>query len=185
MLVRLRFSGAKGNDVSVSLEIIRAEPKHVPAIARLADLVWREHYPGIISQAQIDYMLVRMYDLDVIRKDLVDGVVYNCLFSGAELAGFSAHAPAGKEMKLHKLYVHPAHQRRGLGSKLLKAVEQDTIGRGFETLILAVNKANEQAINAYRRNGFNFREPVTTNIGNGFVMDDYVMVKLIGDRKDP
>ena len=82
-------------------------------------------------------------------------------------------------MKLHKLYLHPNWQRRGLGSHLLKHVEQIARASGFSTLLLSVNKANSQAIAAYQKNGFTIREAVTNDIGNGFVMDDYIMAKQL------
>jgi RimJ/RimL family protein N-acetyltransferase len=44
-------------------------------------------------------------------------------------------------------------------------------------LILSVNKRNTKAITAYKRNGFAIVESVVTDIGGGFVMDDYVMAK--------
>jgi RimJ/RimL family protein N-acetyltransferase len=44
-------------------------------------------------------------------------------------------------------------------------------------LILSVNKRNTKAITAYKRNGFAIVESVVTDIGGGFVMDDYVMDK--------
>lgn len=159
------------------MKIVRAQPEHLPAIARLAEIVWRDHYPGIISEAQIDYMLVRMYARDMLEKELADGVVYNCLLIDSEIVGYSSHSPVDNEIKLHKLYVHPMHQRKGLSSLLLKEVERDTVARGLSTLVLAVNKANHRAIAAYRKNGFTVRGSVVVDIGGGFVMDDHVMQK--------
>ena len=36
----------------------------VSALASLARDIWRAHYPGIISVAQIEYMLAERYDED-------------------------------------------------------------------------------------------------------------------------
>jgi ribosomal protein S18 acetylase RimI-like enzyme len=47
------------------------------------------------------------------------------------------------------------------------------------TLILAVNKRNERAIATYRRNGFAVREAVRVEIGDGFVMDDFIMSRSL------
>ena len=44
-------------------------------------------------------------------------------------------------------------------------------------LILSVNKRNARAIAAYKRNDFAVAESVVTDIGGGFVMDDYIMAK--------
>ena len=163
-------------------EIVAAGPEDVAEIARLAGVVWRAHYPGIISGEQIEYMLAKMYDLEVLRREMKEGIAYVRLLEGGELLGFASYGPEGREMKLYKLYVHPQQQRRGLGTASLGHVERGCRERGFATLMLTVNKRNAQAIAAYRKHGFVIREPVMTDIGGGFVMDDYVMEKKLDKR---
>jgi ribosomal protein S18 acetylase RimI-like enzyme len=80
-------------------------------------------------------------------------------------------------MKLHKLYLLPELHGRGLGSFLMQHCEQEVRAAGAQRLMLSVNKRNTKAIAAYRRNGFAIAESVVTDIGGGFVMDDYVMAK--------
>ena len=80
-------------------------------------------------------------------------------------------------MKLHKLYLLPEMQGRGLGSRLLQHVEREVRAGAGRRLILSVNKRNAKAITAYKRNGFVIAESVVTDIGGGFVMDDYIMAK--------
>jgi diamine N-acetyltransferase len=46
-------------------------------------------------------------------------------------------------------------------------------------VLLAVNKRNVNAINAYLKHGFRIAEAVVKEIGGGFVMDDYVMEKVV------
>jgi len=159
----------------------RARAEHLSEIASLAAVIWRAHYPGIITPAQIDYMLARMYDVTVMRREVETGVAYDRLLVNGTLRGFASYGPASdaRITKLHKLYIHPDFQRHGLGGKLLRHVESVASSRGFTQLVLAVNKRNETAIAAYRKNGFTIREAVVTDIGGGFVMDDYVMVKSL------
>jgi len=78
---------------------------------------------------------------------------------------------------LHKLYLLPELHSRGLGSRLLQHVEREVRAGGGRRLMLSVNKRNAKAIAAYRRNGFVIADSVVTDIGNGFVMDDYIMAK--------
>jgi GNAT superfamily N-acetyltransferase len=151
-----------------------AGPEHVADIARLATIVWRAHYPGIISHGQIDYMLAKMYDLDVLRGEIAAGITYLRAVENGQLFGFAAYGPAKDEIKLHKLYVDPHYQRRGIGKALIETVERACTGR---TLILTVNKRNHKAIAAYQKHGFAIRQAVVTDIGGGFVMDDYLMAK--------
>ncbi len=40
-----------------------------------------------------------------------------------------------------------------------------------------VNKYNDRSINAYKRMGFAVVEEAVVDIGGGFIMDDYKMVK--------
>jgi len=42
-----------------------------------------------------------------------------------------------------------------------------------------VNKRNAKAIAAYQRNGFVIADSVVTDIGHGFVMDDFIMTKKL------
>jgi len=46
-------------------------------------------------------------------------------------------------------------------------------------VILAVNKRNTAAINSYRKYGFAVREAIVDDIGHGFVMDDFIMEKML------
>ncbi len=58
-------------------------------------------------------------------------------------------------------------------------MEEEARRRGLEKVVLGVNRFNEKAIRAYRRNGYVIREPLKTDIGNGFVMDDFIMEKVL------
>lgn len=159
-----------------------AAPGDLSEIAELAALVWRKHYPGIISRDQIEYMLGRMYDPRVMLAELEGGITYDRLILHGKLIGFAAYGPASQsgQLKLHKLYVHPDFQRQGLAALLLKRVENMAHARSFTLVVLTVNKKNVQAIAAYRKHGFCIRDSVIFEIGQGFVMDDYIMAKTVG-----
>jgi len=78
--------------------------------------------------------------------------------------------------KLHKLYLLAEMHGRGLGSRLLQHVEQE-IQAGQVPADSFREQTQHPAIAVYRRNGFVIAESVITDIGGGFVMDDYVMAK--------
>ncbi len=161
-------------------EIVRATEADLPAISGLATVIWRACYPGIITSEQIDYMLARMYALEVLRDEIrSQGIRYDRLLVDGKLVGFASCGPTAKPgvMKLHKLYLLPELHGRGLGSRLLQHVEREVRAEGTRRLILSVNKRNAKAIAAYRRNGFVIADSVVTGIGGGFVMDDYIMAK--------
>jgi GNAT superfamily N-acetyltransferase len=93
------------------------------------------------------------------------------------MAGF-AHAfaePAPATWKLDKLYVHPHHQRQGIGSALLARIIDHARRAGASRLVLRVNRHNAIALAAYAKYGFRTYGEDTLDIGHGFVMDDYLM----------
>lgn len=161
-------------------EILPATEAHLPALAELAGVIWRQHYPGIISREQIDYMLGQMYALDTLRAELREkGIRFWRLLVAGEFVGFASLGPTPEPgvIKLHKCYLLPTQHGQGHGSRLLQHCEQEARNLGAKRLILAVNKQNVKAIAAYQRNGFAVVEAVITDFGHGFVMDDYVMAK--------
>ena len=163
-----------------TVELRPARRDELPAIRELAGVIWHAHYPGIISVAQIDYMLERGYAIAGLAEfiDRPDRGLLLALAQG-EPAGFAAWLVTTRadEAKLDKLYVLQACQRTGIGKALLARVAGDARAAGATTLILNVNKRNTQAIRAYEKHGFTIREAVVNDIGQGYVMDDFVMAK--------
>ena len=82
-------------------------------------------------------------------------------------------------MKLDKLYVLPSAAARGVGGALIARVAAKAREAGAASLILNVNKHNAQAIRAYEKHGFAVKKAVVVDIGDGYVMDDYVMAKRL------
>ncbi len=162
------------------VQVLPATEEHLPALAELAGVIWRQHYPGIISPAQIDYMLAKMYSLDTLREELrTKGISFVRLLVAGEFTGFASFGPTPEPgvMKLHKCYLLPAQHGRGYGSLLLQHCERAVRDLGARRLILAVNKHNSKAVSAYQRNGLVVAESVVTDFGSGFVMDDFIMAK--------
>jgi GNAT superfamily N-acetyltransferase len=147
----------------------------ISAIQRIAELAWRAHYPGIISLHQIEYMLGWMYSHDQLRNDMKAGVQFAGAYIEEELLGFAGWELVDPQTAyLHKLYLIPDMIGVGLGSQTLNWVKREAKEAGAKQLKLAVNKSNLKAIKAYERNGFSQLESVCNDIGQGFVMDDYI-----------
>ena len=166
--------------ISSHTEILPIAEEHLPALAELAGVIWRRHYPGIISHEQIDYMLGKMYALDKLREEILfQGICFYRLIVDGQMAGFASIGPLDppEVWKLHKLYLLPELHGRGLGSRLLQHCEVEARRAGARRLQLAVNKRNVRPIAVYQRNGFAVIRSVVTDFGSGFVMDDYIMAK--------
>ncbi len=151
----------------------------------LAREIWYAHYPAIIGAAQIEYMLGQRYNPETVRAELQQrGLWWDKLVVGAEMAGFASYflTQVPGEMKLDKLYVQPRHQRHGYGGRMIERVCRVARDQDCRRLVLAVNKNNRSAIDAYLKHGFSVADAVVKEIGSGFVMDDYIMEKpVMGD----
>ena len=147
-------------------------------IRMIADQIWPETFQSILSPEQIVYMMQMMYAPKVMAAEFAEGRVFEILYLDSEPAGYvsyESYPGAESTVKLHKLYLLKQFHGRGWGSYLLKHVIDETNKRQCRYLRLNVNKNNHAAIKAYLRNGFVTVESVKIDIGNGFVMDDFVM----------
>ncbi|MFC1465735.1 MAG: GNAT family N-acetyltransferase [Candidatus Brachytrichaceae bacterium NZ_4S206] len=160
-----------------------AREADLPRIAALAGEIWRQYYPGIISREQIEYMLGWMYAPERLRQELrEEGVRFRLLRVGQMAVGFAAFGPIGQpgEFKLHKLYLAPAFHGRGWGGRLLRHCLTGARRAGGRRMILAVNKRNYRAVQFYQQHGFVIVKAVVSDIGGGFVMDDFILARSLG-----
>ena len=154
----------------------------VNRIREIAEITWPVTYSSIISLDQIQFMLDWMYDKQTISS-AIEAVNQDFLVLEIEdeIVGFAGieHQYEGKAItRLHKLYVLPSTQGTGGGKTLLNAVEYEARIHKCTLLHLNVNKANP-AVQFYFKNGFEVDHEIILEIGNGFVMDDFVMTKEI------
>lgn len=163
------------------------EPEFV-VLRELARTIWRQHYAGIITVAQIDYMLADRFSDEALREHIqaadrwlkvlrVSGTPVG--YCGYELASVGGDDGVSADMKLGQLYVAESHRGTGLGRFMLGHVGQRAREREREKIWLQVNKKNASAIAFYRAAGFTIVREAVFDIGGGFVMDDYLMVKRV------
>jgi ribosomal protein S18 acetylase RimI-like enzyme len=151
----------------------------LPKVRDLAERIWRSSYAGLLSPGQIEYMLDWMYSLERLRRDWTSGVVFHWPIVDQIPVGYMATQtdPHAAVLHLHKLYVLPQFQGKGLGGRLLEHAFQAATQAGCRTVRLHVNKGNLRAIACYHRHGFLKEASVVNDIGGGYFMDDYVMVR--------
>jgi len=148
----------------------------IAPVSALARVVWQSTYPALISQAQIDAMLSDRYSPNLIRSQLADTTHgWWVAHQDLTLVGFAHAMLDSTDCKLDKLYVHPDTQRQGVGRSLLLAIQQWARRQHAGRLWLQVNRGNTQAITSYQQYGFRIIESRVFDIGDGFVMDDYLM----------
>lgn len=167
---------------AASFAIRSASEAEIPALRALAERIWRVSYATMLTPGQIDYMLAWMYAPETIAREMAEGVIWETAWLEDELIGFHSCTPEPEtqRVKLNKLYVLPELQGQGLGQQLLERVHAVAAQRGARQVWLQVNKRNARAIRAYERAGYVVERSAVFDIGGGFVMDDFIMTRVIG-----
>ena len=164
------------------LELVPVETDdQIVRLRKIAEETWPLCYGDIISSDQIQYMIEWMYNAETVRKQTADGTPFYLVLADGEEAGLvsfdmTPHAET-HDCELHKIYVLPHYWSRGIGNWILNQVCEIAQGQGAGSVWLRVNKNNKRAQKAYRTAGFFQRQAICTDIGNGFVMDDFIYRK--------
>jgi GNAT superfamily N-acetyltransferase len=155
--------------------------EQLQAISELAHHIWHLHYPGIISRAQIDYMLDQRYSPSHLAETLDRRGSRLLVARRARNAmGFALLAPAedaSDEVNLHAFYLHPDHHGRGYGRRFMDHLVDYARSEHYRDMTLNVNRLNIKAINFYFRAGFTIRSVVDIDLGRGFMANDFIMVR--------
>ncbi len=164
------------------MEIKIASLQDLPTIQQLAETIWPICYGPIISAEQITYMLDLIYSQDALTTQYDKGHRFVMAIENNTPIGFASFSQKSTEesstFRLHKIYVLTTIHKKGVGSFLLDYVCKESKNAGSNLLELNVNKYNI-AKTFYDQKGFSILREEVIDIGNGFVMDDYVMVKKL------
>lgn len=177
----------------MSHRIVPATPADYATIQSIAHRTWPDTFGAILSPTQIAYMLNMMYSEAAIVEQVGKGHVFHILLaeSGESSAGyigtgFKKYVPVGYvshqldylpgTTKIHKIYLLPTTQGKGYGRALIDHVERSARAADQATLRLDVNYQNA-AVGFYEYLGFRKIERCNTDIGNGYLMEDWIMEK--------
>lgn len=171
-------------NISTSFEPVARD--EADTLAALAAEIWRDYWPALIGADQTEYMIERFQSPPAIRRDMADNA-YEYWFVRAvddgRIVGYTGgHVePATSRFFISKIYLRAEERGKHFGSAILAFYEQLCRDRDLRAMYLTVNKGNELGIRTYRGKGFETIDAVRTDIGSGFVMDDYIMEKRVGD----
>ncbi|MFN6040012.1 MAG: GNAT family N-acetyltransferase [Bacteroidota bacterium] len=161
--------------VSNTISLNKVQYQDTKKIAALANTIWNEYYISIISQEQIDYMLCKMYSVKALSEQIDNGQnFYTINIEGTDIGFISVSEIKPEEWMLHKFYINGNHRKKGMGSVVFKELLKTL--KTPELIRLTVNRQNFKSINFYFKNGFIIESVEDFDIGNGYFMNDFVMI---------
>lgn len=156
----------------------------LPIIKDLAYAIWPSTYGDILSKAQLEYMLDSFYSIANLERQMDNGQVFELLFKDTNAIGFVAYELncnfdnlSQPLTKIHKIYLLPETQGKGFGKFMIDEVFKIAKSNNQKGIYLNVNKYNIAKF-FYERLGFVISKEEVIDIGNDYVMDDYVMEYL-------
>ena len=158
-------------------------------LADIAGEIWRGYWPTIIGEEQTEYMIEKFQSYKAIRKYMArEDYEYWFLVAteGSEagegnpvksIAGFTGgrNEEDTNRFFISKIYLYPEARGHGYARRVIEFYRDLCFARGHTAMYLTVNKHNDLGIRAYKGTGFETIDSVETDIGRGFIMDDYVM----------
>ena len=156
-------------------------------LALIAGEIWRGYWPALIGKAQTEYMVEMFQSFEAIRHHMAEEDYEYWLLVATEgdetpkksIVGFTGGRSEADTNRffISKVYLYPEARGHGYARRVMEFYEDLCFVRGHDAMYLTVNKNNDLGIRAYKGTGFTIIEAVVTDIGEGFVMDDYVMEK--------
>jgi len=148
-------------------------------IADLATIIWTEHYTPIIGDSQVVYMLNKYQSAVAIEDQVENGMLYYLLKLQNTPVGYFSFSKNKEFLFLSKLYILNAARGNGIGKTALSFLEETAKKLHLKKIKLTVNRFNTHSVLVYEKLGFVIVEAIVQDIGNGYVMDDYVLEKVL------
>lgn len=172
-------------------------------LAQVAREIWTGYWPDIIGLEQTEYMLETLHSAPRMRKDMDElGYRFWLLYDNdGECVGYTGGAAEimsgdperdaaichnevvqhrwNRRFFISKIYLYPDQRGKHYASKVLAFYQDLCKEEQLDAMYLTVNVNNELGIRAYLGKGFEVVDKHASPIGNGFVMDDFIMAKVI------
>lgn len=153
------------------MEIRNLKDDELELLAKTAKEIWHESFSYLLSFDQIEYMTDKFLSAKAINENMINGYVYRLLIDNEEIIGFTASKKEDSKTFLSKLYLKEKYHGLGLGKRLIMDVH-DLYNQ--DKMYLTVNK-HSKVFPMYLHLGFEIIDSVVSDIGEGYVMDDFIM----------
>jgi len=159
---------------------LKIQPVHtkneIDELFLLVKEIWTEVFTPIIGVKQVEYMLKHYQSPKNITEEIANGAKYFILKKQDQSVGYTAYEENEEQIYLSKLYLSETQRGQGLSSEIFNWYE--VLAKG-KTLHLNVNQGNVKAISVYEHRGFKYIGDRYVDIGEGFIMNDYIYEKKI------
>lgn len=150
--------------------------KDIQALYPVVVEIWQEWFTPIIGAKQVDFMLHNYQSEKNIANEIKSGVHYFALIQENEIIGYTAYEIRNEVIYISKLYIKKQFRGQGLMRHIFDWYDSISEKLGLKQQ-LRVNRDNAQSVAIYKHRGFNIVATKDDEIGQGFIMNDYILEK--------
>jgi GNAT superfamily N-acetyltransferase len=162
------------------MSIIAAETGAQYAIMEgLARRIVPDFYGAFFAVETAEYLVESGHTAVALAAQVGRGSRHFLIECDGEAVGYFSLSVEETTMLLSHFYVLSAWRGKGLGKMAMAFIEAEGRRLGISRIELFVLRENFGAVEVYARSGFAVAEEVLTRLGNGAVLEDYVMRKVI------
>ncbi len=148
-------------------------------LKEMATRISLEHFTPITGEGQVYHMMDKFLSPEVVMREIGENYEFAFALYNGVRAGYYSMAYEGEALFLSKLYVDKAYRGKGLGHAMFERIKEKGKTAGCKYIYLTVNKRNDSSVAIYKKWGFFVYEEAQTDIGGGYIMDDYIMRFLL------
>ena len=150
--------------------------EQIEELCKLAKEIWNEYSICFINQDQIDYMLEKFQSPQAVKGQInFQRYQYYFLEDDGINFGYFAIQHQKDNLFLSKIYINKDFRGKGFARKAFQnAIVPIATEMELPKIRLTVNKYNFPSIMVYEKLGFERVGSEETDIGNGYIMDDYI-----------
>ena len=165
--------------MNINFEKVVAD-KQIKKLAQVANMVWHDAFKKILTLEQIEYMIEKFQSFNALTEAInKNGYEYYFIKDGNNVLGYTGVKPENEKLFLSKLYILKEYRGKQVASKAFEFIESLARKKNLKSVWLTVNRNNNHAIDVYKHKGFVVTKTQVADIGNGFVMDDYIFEKAL------
>lgn len=143
-------------------------------IHQLAHQIYFPTYRDILSQDQMEFMLIKSYSVEALKRSMIEEQTFYLASKEDQALGFMSISEKDNQiLRIEKLYLLPEYQGQGLGKKFIEFAKTLAISFDKSIIELNVNRGNK-AFFFYKKMGFITLCEVDIPY-YGYVLDDFVM----------
>lgn len=152
------------------------EEEGIKEVAKMADEVWHEHYAGIITEEQIDYIVKEYQSVEAITEAIhKTGYDYFILKNEGSDVGYFALKIEADALFISEFYVLKEYRKQGYAKQAFQFLKGLGEAMGVKKITLFTHKKNEDALTVYEKFGMKKVGSLVNDLGSGYVMDNYKM----------